>query len=397
VAEKKSIVPLVILVIVFLIIGFAGGYIIAGTQNHQSTKSIAPLSVFAAGSLKYALGDNFKPTFENLTGIQVGMTFSGSVGGAREVTAGTPYDVFISAAAGVIPQILMPNYTKWMVIFSSNEMAVTWTNSSYNIPSNQFWFENISAPHIIVAASNASLDPSGFQAIEMIKLAGILYTNWSNPYVKEAFENNFSQFMVYNKAWNQWFGPNGQLAKDNYGGNYPNNDSMALYDQLFQYKLKVGDLKLTTVEIGLDGYLQSGAADYALTYKSQAINQGLNYYKNSKGGNGLPGWINLGSVNRSMVEFYTEVNSSGPSVDNIGNFPGGPILYSATILINTKNQAVANQFIYYLITSLGQSYLSSSEFDPIATPFLYGQGPSFLSGITIPVPSYIPTSSYEEI
>jgi len=397
VVEKKSIVPVVILLIVFLIIGFAGGYIIAETQNHQSTKFIAPLSVFAAGSLKYALGDNFKPTFENLTGIQVGMTFSGSVGGAREVIAGTPYDVFISAAAGVIPQILMPNYTKWMVIFSSNEMAVTWTNTSYNIPSNQFWFENISAPHIIVAVSNASLDPSGFQAIEMIKLAGILYTNWSNPYVKEAFENNFSQFMVYNKAWNQWFGPNGQLAKDNYGGNYPNNDSMALYDQLFQYKLKVGDLKLTTVEIGLDGYLQSGAADYALTYKSQAINQGLNYYKNSKGGNGLPGWINLGSVNRSMVEFYTEVNSSGPSVDNIGNFPGGPILYSATILINTKNQAVANQFIYYLITSLGQSYLSSSEFDPIATPFLYGQGPSFLSGITIPVPSYIPTSSYEEI
>ncbi len=396
-AEGRSIVPIVILVIVFLIIGFAGGYIIAGTQNHQTSKAATPLSVFAAGSLKYALGNNFKPTFENLTGIQVGMTFSGSVGGAREVTAGTPYDIFISAAAGVIPQILMPNYTKWMVIFSSNEMAVTWTNKSYNIPSNQFWFENISAPHIIVAASNASLDPSGFQAIEMVKLAGILYTNWSNPFVRDAFNNNFSKFMVYNKAWNQWFGPNGQLAKDNYGGNYPVNDSLALYNQLFQYKLKVGDLKLTTVEIGLDGYLQSGAADYALTYKSQAINQGLNYYKNSLGGNGLPDWINLGSVNRSMVEFYTEVNSSGPSVDNIGNFPGGPILYSATILVNTKNQQEASQFIYYLITSLGQSYLSSSEFDPISTPYLYGQGPSFLSGITIPVPSYIPTSSYEEI
>ncbi len=395
-AEKKGYGLLVVLIIIFLVIGFVVGYAFAGTQNHQTSKA-SSLSIFAAGSLKYALGDNFKPEFQNLTGIQIGMTFSGSVSGAREITAGTPFDVFISAAAGVIPQILMPDYTKWMVIFSSNEMAVTWTNNSYNIPSNQFWFENISAPHIIVAASNASLDPSGFQAIEMVKLAGILYTNWSNPLVRKAFNDNFSYFMVYNKAWNQWFGPNGQLAKDNYGGNYPINDSLALYDQLFQYKLKVGDLKLTTVEIGLDGYLESGAADYALTYKSQAINQGLHYFKNSQGANGIPDWINLGSVNKSMVEFYTEVNSSGPSVDNIGNFPGGPILYSATILANSKNQAEANQFIYYLITSLGQSFLSSSEFDPISTPFLYGQGPSFLSGITTEVPSYIPSSSYEEI
>jgi len=384
------------LAIIALVIIFIAGIAIGLYITPRESKTVI-ITGFAAGSLKYAIGDNFIPEFSNLTGIKIGMSFGGSVSGARQIQSGQPYDIFISAAAGVIPSLLMPNYTNWMIIFATNEIAVTWVNKSYNIQPGAFWFENISAKGIIVAASNASLDPSGFQAIEMIKLAGIYYTNWSNPYVRMAWHNNFHEFMIYNSAWNSWFGPNGTLASEHYGGGYPINDSMALYDQLFQYKLKVGDLKLTTVEIGLDGYLQSGAADYALTYKSQAINQHLNYFKNTNGSNGLSSWINLGSIQRNQVMFYQEVNSTGPSIDNIGDYPGGPILYGATILSKTKYLNNDEAFIYFLVTPIGQQILNNSDFDPISVPFIFGQAPPLISQLGQPIPAYISTNSYEEI
>ncbi|MCL4333268.1 MAG: extracellular solute-binding protein [Candidatus Thermoplasmatota archaeon] len=393
---------LAVILIVVLLVGVGAGYTAGYFANHASSGKPHVLSVYAAGSLKYVLGDQFNPSFENITGIGAGITFGGSVSNAVQIKAGAQGDVFISAAAGVIPQYLIPNYTSWMVIFASNEMAITWTNSSYDIPSSfPFWFENITAPGVKVAASNSSLDPSGFQAIEMTKLAGILYTNWSNPYVRMAFNNDESQFLKYNHAWNSWFGPNGTLSREGNGGGYPVNDSLALYDQLFEYDWQVShDLYITTVEIGLDNYLTTGSVDYALTYKSQAINQHLDFYENPTGGNGLTSWINLGNISEDQVKFYSEVNTSGPSESNIGNFEAGPILYAATILTISKDVGESQQFLYYLVSNLGYTDLKSSDFDPIAVPFIYsssGSIPSFLSGITQPVPSYIPPPSYEQV
>jgi len=389
------------LLAVVLVTGIVVGYAIGFYTVHPSSNKNNVISIYAAGSLKNVLGDRFNPEFENITGINSGLTFGGSVGGAGEIKSGANFDVFISAAAGVIPQYLMPNYTKWMVIFASNEMAVTWTNNSYRI-AGPFWFENLSAPGVKVAVSNSSLDPSGFQAIEMIKLAGILYTNWSNPYVKEAFGNDYSMFKSYNSAWNSWFGENGSLERSGNGHGYPVNDSMALYDQLFKYKMNANpqQLILSTVEIDLNNYLTTGAADYALTYRSQAVNQHLYYYQNPNGSNGLPSWINLGNISPAQVRFYQEVNTSGPPSDNIGNFPGGPILYAATILTASRNTADAQQFIYYLISNLGVTSLRASDFDPITVPFIYSplsSQPAFLAGLTQPVPGYIPSSSYEEV
>jgi len=395
---SKTHITIIVVLIIGLLVGVSIGYYIPKSYGSSDSN----ISVFAAGSLEYSLGNNFNPYFTNSTGIGVGSVFSGSVSGARNVQSGIHYDVFISASAPVIPSILMPNYTDWMIIFATNEMAVTWTNPSYNIPANAFWFENITAPHITVAASTSQLDPSGFQAIEMIKLAGLLYTGWDNSsygkYVKEAFDNNFSLYMNYNTAWNNWFGIYGYLAKHNYGGNYSNNDSLALYDQIFSYMLSKDMTKLTTVEIGLDGLLEAGTADYALTYKSQAINQGLSYFKNSQGGNGLSSWINLGNISLDHVDFYSMVNSTGPISpdDNIGNLPGAPILYAATVLNGTSNPQAARSYIYYLITQSGQKFLANSDFDPLPVPFGYNTQyiPVSLEEAVIPIPSYLPMSAY---
>lgn len=386
---KKGVVA--VLVVIFLVVGFVGGYYVGGMST-QTNKSTA-LSVFSAGSLKYALGE-FNPSFDNATGVNSGVTFAGSVTGANEIISGESFDIYVTASAGLIPQKLIPNYTSWMVIFASNEMAITWDNAKYNISPNSFWFENISAPGVTVALSNASLDPSGFQAIETVKLAGILYTQYHNntvigQYVREAWRNNSSLYAKYNKAWNDWFGPGGTLATDGSGGNYPYNDSQALYDQLFVYNLAKGNLKLTTEEIGLDSFLSSGAADYAITYKSQAISQSLYYFKNSDGSNGLSPWINLGSLGKGEVSFYKEINASGPRIDNIGDMPGAPILYGATILTTSHNDMNAQLFIYYLVSTMGEHYLSISEFDPLEVPYVYGNAPLFLDNVAQVVPSYL--------
>ncbi|MGC8617371.1 MAG: substrate-binding domain-containing protein [Thermoplasmata archaeon] len=401
-----------VIIVAFLLIGVGVGITVGHSLYSSPEKKASPVTVFAAGSLTYVLGDQLFPKFENATGIKVVPTFGGSVSGASEIDAGTPFDIFISAAAGVIPQYMFPNKTaSWMVIFASNEMAITWLNNSYAI-STPYWFENLTAPGVKVGVSNASLDPSGFQAIEMVKLAGILYTQYNNStilgksghtigyFVHQAWGNNSSLYGMYNTAWNSWFGQNGTLSKDKYGGGYPANDPMALYDQLFNYSYKHGNLITTTEEYGLDAYLTSKSVDYALTYRSQAINQHLYYYQNDKGSNGLSSWINLGNLSSSVVTFYGAVTSQGPGYSNIGDFPGGPILYSATILGSSKNSFEAQQVIYYLVSDLGSSLLSSSDFNPISTPFLYSVNqtvPSLINEITQPIPSYIPTSSYEEI
>ncbi|MCL4341022.1 MAG: substrate-binding domain-containing protein [Candidatus Thermoplasmatota archaeon] len=388
----------VILVVGLLVGGFVGYYV-----SESSRPSSPDISVFAAGSLEYALGNHFNPRFSNSTGIAVGSTFSGSVSGARNVQSGDHYDVFISASAGVIPANLIPKYTSWMIIFSTNEMAVTWLNDRYNISTGSFWFENITKKNVTVAASTSQLDPSGFQAIEMTKLAGLLYTGWDNStygmYVRQAFSNNSSLYMEYNGAWNSWFGPNGTLAKESWGGNYSVNDSMALYDQIFGYMLSKGYLKLTTVEIGLDGLLEAGTADYALTYKSQAINQNLSYFRNAGGSNGLSSWINLGNISENHVLFYGMINSTGPNTpdDNIGDLPGAPILYAATILNGTSDPSMAASYIYNLVTGYGQHILAGSDFDPLPIPFGYhiSSIPSYLGTVVEPIPAYIPASAYD--
>lgn len=393
--EGKLKIALLTIAVAALVIGASSGYMLA--SDSHSNSNLSPLSIIAAGSLKYAIGDGFVPQFKNSTGINTGAYFIGSVAGAREIQSGNYADVFISASAPVIPEMLIPNLTNWMIIFATNEMSIDWTSQKYSISPGAMWFENITAKGIKIATSNASLDPSGYQAIVVTKLAGILYTQWNNSFVREAFHNNYTEFMKYNNAWNNWFGPYGTLYKENYGGNYSVNDSLALYDQIFVYMMGIGQAKLTTEEIGLNSYLQSGAADYVITYTSQAKDQNLSYFKNITGGNGLNSWLNLGSINKDQIEFYSLTNSSGPSVDNIGNYPGAPILYGITILSQTKNPIEATEFVYYLISGVGQRYLDLSGFSPIAKPFGVGINnmPSSLQYSVEKVPSYMNKSAYE--
>ncbi len=402
----------VAVVVVVLLIGLGMGLTVGYYSAHTSKVSTLSLSVFAAGSTTYVLGSQLYPRFENMTGIKVASTFGGSVSGASEVDTGAPYDVYISAAAGVIPQYLFPNKTaSWMVMFATNEMAIVWLNSSLDI-STPYWFENLTSPGIKVGVSNASLDPSGFQAIETLKLAGLLYTQYNNTtqlgnsgktigqFVRNAWNNDSGLYGKYNEAWNGWFGPNGTLVKDGMGKGYPTDYPLALYYQIFNYSYRHGDLIPTTEEYGLNAYLKSGAVSYALTYRSQAINQKLYYFQNANGGNGLSNWINLGNTTSAEVEFYGAVTTAGPGYSNIGDFPGGPILYSATIVSTSKNTIEAQQLIYYLITGLGDSLLKQSDFDPISAPYIYSPtsgSPPFLNGITVPIPSYIPSSSYKEV
>ncbi|MEM0157056.1 MAG: hypothetical protein QXN26_03195, partial [Thermoplasmataceae archaeon] len=65
--SRFAITVSVILVAGLLVGGFAGYYI--SESSHPVSPSI---SVFAAGSLEYALGNHFNPQFRNTTGILVG-------------------------------------------------------------------------------------------------------------------------------------------------------------------------------------------------------------------------------------------------------------------------------------------------------------------------------------
>ncbi|EQD34117.1 ABC-type molybdate transport system, solute-binding component [mine drainage metagenome] len=131
-----------------------------------------------------------------------------------------------------------------------------------------------------------------------------------------------------------------------------------------------------------------------MTYKSQAINQNLSYFKSADGSNCLSSWINLGNISKDHVIFYSGVNSTGPTSpdDNIGDLAGAPILYAATVLNGTTDPAMAESYIYDLITGYGQGVLAASDFDPLPVAFGYNLSsiPPFLQTVVEPIPSYIP-------
>ncbi len=93
------------------------------------------------------------------------------------------------------------------------------------------------------------------------------------------------------------------------------------------------------------------------------------------------------------------VNSTGPTTpaDNIGNLPGAPILYAATVLNGTSSPSMATSYLYDLVTGYGQYVLSGSDFNPITTPYGYNiqDMPSSLQAVVQPIPQYIPASAYE--
>ncbi|MGC8585645.1 MAG: substrate-binding domain-containing protein [Thermoplasmata archaeon] len=370
----------VILFVVGILLGFVVGYSLTGFQSHGQTKNQG-VSVIAAGSLGYAFNEvaqNWSAMYPNIPITANGGIFMGSVKAADEIAVlHEHYDIFASAASDVIPMVLSPNYSQWMVVFATNEISILYSpdsNATVNLNGTIMkvsqinetnWFMFITAPGVTVGVSNGSTDPAGFQAIQAMKLAGIYLVQHDNH------------------QYNAWF--HGVLG-------YPLNDTDAIFQSIWLTKYKTGNLMPVGIEASMDAMIKTGKPYFGISYRSLAKSYGLGYVE-------LPWQVNLGSTNISAINYYSQVNSSGAPIGLSGtpseySSPAGPIFYAVTIPSTATNVTLGIYYLTILLGPIGHQILINTYFDPLPSPYLVlltknASFPSILNSYVEPLPGYL--------
>ena len=278
--EKKNIIGIIVVVVIVLVA-------VVSLVYYGLLYSKKYLTIYHAGSLT-APFEKYKELFEKQYGVEVRLYAAGSRQLAMEIVdLGKRPDIYASADYALIEQLLIPNYTKWYMIFASNEMVIAYTNNSRysDIINATNWFEILNRSDVFWGHSDPDLDPCGYRTLLVLKLAEIYYNNTE------------------------------------------------IYDDLKSNSNRV----IRPKSVDLLSLLESGELDYAFEYKSVAVQHNLSYVE-------LPKEINLGYW--EYKDYYKQANvtlSDGTEI------VGAPIAYGITILINASNFDYAVDFIRFLI------------------------------------------------
>lgn len=215
-------------------------------------------------------------------------------------------DVLAVADYGVIEELLFPkNMATWYVAFASNEICIAFTNSSkYADEINATnWYEILLRDGVKFGHSDPNLDPCGYRAVIVMKLAEKYY-------------------------------------------NVPR-----LFDKLNSSENKI--IRPKSVE--LIGLLEAGELDYAFEYLFVAKQHNLRYVQ-------LPPNISLGDW--KCADYYVTVNVtlSGGTVK-----VGEPILYGVTIPSTCEHRDLAIEFIKLMLGERGRQIFVDHYLKPLDT------------------------------
>jgi molybdate/tungstate transport system substrate-binding protein len=248
-------------------------------------------------------------------------------------------DIMASADYKVIDNMLIPDYAKFNALFATNEMVIAYTpKSKYsNLINSENWTDILLKPGVKVGHSNPNLDPCGYRAVIVAKLAGIYYH-------KPDF---FNKLFGYGK----YYTPGEENTKK---------------------------VIVRPKETDLLGLLEVGAFDYLFIYKSVAIQHHLKYIN-------LPPQINLSS--KKYASFYKqasfEVTGKKPGTYIVKK--GAPMVYGITIVQNKKENLPQNEkgavlFIKFLLSPEGQKIMEKNGQGVINPPIIRGDS-SILNGV----------------
>jgi molybdate/tungstate transport system substrate-binding protein len=222
-----------------------------------------------------------------------------------------PADVLGVADYSLIPKKMFTGpkpYASWYVGFVSNQITLAYTSQSKGASqlTASNWYQVVAEPGVHIGRSNPAADPSGYQFLQMLQLANGYY---SDPGLSAAVLSN---------------SPDSSVAE---------------------------------TETSLLAALQSGQIDYLAIYKSNALEDHLQYLK-------LPAQINLSDP--TMASSYSQVTVDGGS---LGQLTGKPIIYGLTIPSNAPDAALGQAFVKFVLSTKGQAIMSSEGFVSI-TPSL---------------------------
>lgn len=300
--RRKILVGFLIAVLIAAVVALAG----CGTQPAAQPAAKTTLTLYGAGTL----AKPFKAVIAAFEAQNPDVTFQTQYGGsvkmAKQITVlHEPADLLAVADYHVIPKYLFgkngqKSYADWYVGFVSNAITFTYTPKSKGAGqiNDQNWYKVLAEPGVQIGRSNPNTDPSGYQILQMLKLAQIYY-------------------------------------------NQP-----GLYNSVMKNAPKTN---MRDTETELLGALESGQIDYLGIYRSDAIQHHLEYLK-------LPDQIDLS--NPEYASYYAKV--SVPSKN--GPVPGSPIIYAITVTKDSSHQALADKFVDFLISPAGQKIMNENGF-----------------------------------
>ncbi len=286
------------------------------------------LIVFGAGTLATPFTAELAAFKKLHPGVTVHSQFGASGDRVKSITQlGEPADVLGVADYSLIPRLMSdpakPHAT-WYLGFVSNQITFAYT--SHSAGASQLtaanWYRVLARPGVHIGRSNPAADPSGYQILQMLQLARAYY---HDPGLAAAVLKN---------------SPDSSVAE---------------------------------TETSLLAALQSGQIDYLAIYRSDALQNHLDYIA-------LPAQINLS--NPALASAYAKVTVH----TGLGALTAKPIIYGLTIPSNAPDAALGQQFIGFVLSPQGQAIMQASGFVTISPALASSQSalPTSLRPLTTP-------------
>jgi len=281
-------------------------------NKNESEKQIEKLLIVHAGSLSIPFKSIANEFMKLNPYVKVMLESYGSRTAARQVSdLKREVDIVASADSDVIRQLLYPEYAKYCIDFTTNEMVIVYSEQSkYKDEINALnWYDVFMREGVEYGHSDPNSDPCGYRAILTVKLA-------ENFYKKEGLFKTF---------------------KDNTKGR-----------------------NIRPKEVDLLAMIEAGELDYLFIYRSVAEQHGMNYIV-------LPPQINL--VSADYADLYSKV-----SIDITGKKPGEfiikagtPMVYGITIPNSVKHESLAVRFIDFILSKSGRGIMKTNG-QPVLSP-----------------------------
>jgi molybdate/tungstate transport system substrate-binding protein len=299
------------------------------TRDNQTQEPVT-LKIFHAGSLTVPFEEIEARFEEDFPNVDVQLEPAGSVQCVQKVTElGEIADVVASADYSLIPNMMIPDYAEWYIVFAKNEMTVAFADTSNyadEITADN-WYEILSREDVKWGFSNPNLDPCGYRTPMVIQLAELHYG--SDTIFETLVEDNTD---ITVSADGDTF-----IIDSNMEDLNPNTDKISIRDK----------------SVELVSMVQSGGLDYAFEYSSVAKQHDLDYLD-------LPSQIDLSEI--QYTDTYNQVKVEKTS----GTSTGKPIVYGITIPSNAEHPDIAADFIMYLISEQGQQIFVDLGQPPIS-------------------------------
>ncbi len=276
------------------------------------------LIVFHAGSLSTPMAAIEEAYEKDNPDVDILREAGGSAALARKIIdLNGKCDAYFSADYLVIERLLRPEYADWNIMFSSNELVLMYgPKSKYADEINESnWYEVLLRPDVRWGHSDENADPCGYRSLMVLQLAEKYYGNADGLYEKALAHPNRA---VRPKA------------------------------------------------IDLVAMVQSGAMDFAFEYRSVAVQHGFSYIE-------FPEEVNLKSPEFADLYETAEVERAGKAPGEKIITKGCPIVYGLTIPKGAPNEALAVEFLEYvldpegglaILEEMGQATVGPKPFNP---------------------------------